>query len=258
MSQLNVLDAPCKKTFIYVPISSVLPVMLNRDDILDKILQEKTCTESQSGHYKTFSDKSYFKENPLLSGEELCISLGLYIDDFEICNPLGTLRKKRRVCAIYWVMANLPVRYRSSLSSIYLAILCNSNNLKTFGYDRIVEPLLKDLYLLENQGFYVHRLGTNVGGTVLDVSSDNLGAHYFAGIQESFNIDKFCHFCLASHGDIQTVSVISGAFTLRTKASYNEGVAELKENENLTNVDGVKRVCFKQINLFPCNNRISP
>ena len=75
------------------------------------------------------------------------------------------------------------------MSSIYLALLCKSVDVKTFGYDRIVEPLLKDLQLLENEGIYINRLGTSVKGTVSYVSSDNLGAHSFAGFQESFNVD---------------------------------------------------------------------
>ena len=126
----------------------------------------------------------------------------MYIDDFEVCNPLGTSRKKHKLCAIYWVIANLPVRDRSSLCTIYLAALCKSQDVKTFGYSPILQPLLRDLKLLENQGIY--RLGTSVRGTVIYISSDNLGAHSFAGFEESFNVDKFCRFCLAGRKDIQT------------------------------------------------------
>lgn len=104
-----------------------------------------------------------------MSGEEFCISLGLYIDAFGICNPLGG--KKHKVTAIYWVLADLPVKYRSALSSIYLAILCKSNDLKTFGYKQVIEPLLKDLIVLENQGFYISHLDTCVKGTVTKATS---------------------------------------------------------------------------------------
>lgn len=145
-----VLDLPLKKAFVYVPVLKTLQRLLNRGDVIDKVLEEAN-TESLPAHYKTLFDGLYFKENPLMSGEDQIISLGLYIDDFELCNPLGTSRKKHKLCAIYWVIANLPVKYRSS-SSIYLALVCKSVDAKTFGYDRIVEPLLRDLQLLENQG----------------------------------------------------------------------------------------------------------
>ncbi|XP_034546085.1 uncharacterized protein LOC117817472 isoform X1 [Notolabrus celidotus] len=253
-----VLDLPSKKTFVYVPVLKTLQVLLNRGDIIDKILEEAS-TGSKPGHYKASFDGSYFKENPLLSGENQCISLALYIDDFEVCNPLGTSRKKHKLCAIYWVIANLPVKYRSSLSSIYLALLCRSVDAKTFGYENIVEPLLRDIKLLENQGIYISRLGTSVRGTVLYVSSDNLGAHSFAGFQESFNVDKFCRFCLASRSDIQSCSVQSGSFLLRTKESHNENLYMLRENEKLKSIDGVKRDCvLNRLSYFHCITGFPP
>lgn len=224
-----------KKTFVYVPILSVLTELLNRN--------EKESLALQSGHFKTFRDGLFFKENPLLSRQELSISIGLYIDDFETCNPLGTSRKKNKVCAIYWVLANLPIKYRSSLQSIYLAVLCNSNDIKTFGYEKILEPFIKDLQILENQGLFIQRLGASVKGTVLFVSADNLAAHSLAGFQESFTVDKFCRFCLASRRDIQTTEVRGGLFPLRTKLTHEADVLEVKQSELIQNVNGVKRNC---------------
>lgn len=96
----------------------------------------------------------YYKQNPLFSGsEDLAISIGLYVDEFEICNPLGTSRKKHKITAIYWVLAHLPAKHRSILSNIYLAVLSNSNDVKNFGFEPVVEPLLKELCTLENQAF---------------------------------------------------------------------------------------------------------
>lgn len=252
-----VLDFSSKKTFVYVPILRVLQALLNRGDVIDRVLEENR--KSPSGQYKSFFDASYCKENPLVNGEDLSISLGLYIDDFEICNPLGTSRKKHKLCAIYWIIGNLPVRDRSSLSTIYLAALCKSQDIKTFGYGPIVQPLLRDLQLLEKEGIYIDRLGTSVRGTVLYISSDNLGAHSFAGFQESFNVDKFCRFCLASRKDIQTCSVRSGSFVLRTIESHNLNLSELKENTNLKSVNGVKRECvLNELQYFHCITGFPP
>lgn len=113
----------------------------------------------------------------------MAISIGLYVDEFEVCNPLGTSRKKHKITAIYWVLSDLPAKYRSTLSNIYLAVLSNSNDATKFGFEPVVEPLLKELCTLENQGFYIDRLGSFIKGTVLYVSSDNLGAHSLAGFQ---------------------------------------------------------------------------
>lgn len=70
-----------------------------------------------------------------------------------------------------------------------------------------------------------------------------MGAHSLAGFQESFNVDKFCRFCLASRKDIQTTELRSDSFPLRTKLSYEACVSELKQNADITCVNGVKRDC---------------
>lgn len=69
------------------------------------------------------------------------------------------------------------------------------------------------------------------------LSSDNLGAHSFAGFQEYFIVDKFFHFCLASRSDIHSCSVQSKSFLLRTKEFYNEKICRVRENENSKSVD---------------------
>lgn len=182
----------------------------------------------------------YFKENRLLT--ELGIALGLYIDDFELCNPLGTSKKKHKVCGIYWVIANLPIRLISTLSSIYLAVLCKTVHIKQYSYSKVLEPLIRDLQHLENIGVFVQSLGSYVKGTVLFVSADNLGAHSLPGYQESFNVEKFCRFCLANRVDIQEHDVRSGNFTLRTPQLFDEAVTVLQTTD-ASCVDGLKKDC---------------
>ena len=233
-----VLNAQEKNhSFVYVPILDLLSKLLERSEILQTLQR----SNEQEGHYSSFQDSEHFKENKLLS-EELGIALGLYIDDFEICNPLGTSKKKHKVCGIYWVIVNLPIRLRSTLSSIYLAALCKTVHIKQYGYSKVLEPLIRDLEHLEKTGVFVKRLGSCIKGTVIYVSADNLGAHSLAGYQESFNVDKFCRFCLASLKDIQQHDVRSGAFILRTPELFDEAINVLHTTD-ASCVDGLKREC---------------
>ena len=129
----------------------------------------------------------FTKTNELFSGSDITIALNLYVDDFEICNPLGTSRKKHKITAVYLVLADVPSLLRSELNSIFLAILCRAEDVKRFGYSAVLEPLLKDLVYLEEEGLYVPALGRRVKGTVFSVVADNLGTHSMGGFVESFS-----------------------------------------------------------------------
>ena len=166
-----ILDAKNKRSFQYVPILKSLQQLLSRSDIIDKVFeshqrQNVTCSGG-SYQFKSSRDGSIFKGNRFLAGENPRIILNLYVDDFETCNPLGTSRKKHKLCAVYWVLSNLPPGSHSSLSSIYLAVLCKTDDVKTYGFDKVFEPLLEDLKTLEELGVCVPLLVESVKGTIV-------------------------------------------------------------------------------------------
>lgn len=162
--------------------------------ILHMRFWKKTISSTQ---YESFQDGKNFKQNPFFAVDEPRIALILYADDFEVCNPLGTSRKKQKITAVYWTLANLPPGLRSTLFAINLAILCKAVDVKRFGYDIVLEPLLKDLSVLE-QGVFVAYAGKNIKGSVYCVAADNLGAHSLGGLVENFTGPYICRFCLIS------------------------------------------------------------
>lgn len=108
------LDTQENLSYQYVPILQTLRHILNNKDVAHEVLK-KTVSSTQ---YKSFQDGKYFKENPFFAVEEPRIALILYVDDFEVCNPLGTSCKKHKITAVYWVLANVPPGLRSTLSAI--------------------------------------------------------------------------------------------------------------------------------------------
>ena len=90
-------------TVMYVPILQMIQELFRNTDILNKITEPNT----EPGQYVSCSDGSHFLENELLSTGDLILPLQLYIDDLEIANPLGTSRKIHKLCAVYWVLANV-------------------------------------------------------------------------------------------------------------------------------------------------------
>lgn len=234
-----ILDSKDGKTYQYVPVLQSLSQLLQNCDIVQTIV--KNAVSSTSGQYCTFRDGSHFKENAFFASEELRLSLLLYCDDFEICNPLGTSRKKHKVTAIYWVLADIPPVLRSTLSSIYLAVLCKANDVKKYGYSRVLEPLLNDLKNLEENGVFVPSLGKTVKGTVFSVIADNLGAHSLAGFVESFSGSHICRFCVGQRSQFEEAEVRAGVFPLRTKQQHELDIQEALASRS--HCHGVKKHC---------------
>lgn len=194
-----VLDQTNRKSFQYIPLLESLQQLLNCEAVLNKTvnLKEKYKQgDSDKPVFKSFWDGVLLNRNAILS-TGCAISLILYVDDFEICNPLGTSRKKHKICAIYWILGNLLPGCHSSLSSIHLAALIKSNDVKVYGFDKVLEPFVIDLITLEQHGIFIEKLGKTLRGTVQCIVADNLGAHSIAGFVQSFSGRYVCRFCTA-------------------------------------------------------------
>ena len=254
------LDRKNNKTFQYVPLLKSLQQLLNCETTLNKAihLKKKHPVQSDKQVYRSFWDGRLCKSNAILS-KECAISVILYVDDFEICNPLGTSRKKHKICALYWILGNLPPGCHSSLSSIHLAALINSSDVKVYGYEKVLEPLIADLITLEQHGVFVEKLGKTLKGTLQCVIADNLGAHSIAGFVESFSGSYVCRFCTADRSEIQDKEVGAGAFCLRTEEIHTNHLKTLEEN-SLNNCFGVKRKCVlsKKLTTFNVSSGFPP
>ena len=51
----------------------------------------------------------------------------------------------------------------------------------------MLDPLLKDLVILEEHGAFISQLNEVIKGSVSCIITDNLGAHGLAGFVESFS-----------------------------------------------------------------------
>ena len=214
---------------VYVPILPMIQELFKHTDAFDKI-QEARC--SQPSHYMSHRDGSYIHANELLSASpELKLPLILYVDELEVSNPLGTSRKIHKLLSVYWVLADLPSKYRSALHVIQLALLCKVPDLQSYGYEKVLGPLVQDIQTLENDGVFIESLGQSVKGTVFCVAADNLAAHGLAGFVQSFRSEYVCRFCLATQDQFRSQDASEGEFVLRTKASHDLNVQNVTQGE---------------------------
>ncbi|KAL6486275.1 hypothetical protein MHYP_G00056670 [Metynnis hypsauchen] len=74
-----------RKTVAYVPLLQMLQKMLNKQDVFRKTSSTPVVVPNE---FNTCRDGKWFRENDLLSSDELTLALNLYIDDFEVANHL--------------------------------------------------------------------------------------------------------------------------------------------------------------------------
>ncbi|XP_071814886.1 uncharacterized protein [Apostichopus japonicus] len=228
-------------TMVYISVPTMIQKLLQRTDVMDKVL----LNEETSQKYCSFKDGSVYKTNPFFENGDFRLAIGLYMDEFEVCNPLGTSKKKHKILAVYWVLADIPAKFRSQLHVIQLAALVKSIHVKEFGFEKSLLQLWQDLSFIENEGVFIESLGENLKGTVVYVSSDNLGAHQFGGFMESFgpNVLRPCRACMATNSDIQDVHFQLDKCVKRNKENFSYHIQQVEDDASVSKVYGVKRDC---------------
>ena len=234
------------RTFSYIPILSVLRNILLKPDALHEVVSGVTERRVHSAKYCDFRDGLFFSNNSLCQIEETVLLIGLYQDDFEVANPLGTSRKVHKICSFYWTLINIPHRFRSSLQVINTCILCKTTDFKYFGKEAVLRPLLRDIHTLETNGLYVDLLQAEVKGTLAFISADNLGAHTIGGFFENFStVQHFCRFCCITLSDfLQSENPNLWVSQFRDKEVYEEQVQLLRDNTENSRRCGLKTECI--------------
>lgn len=128
---------------------------------------------SEGGHrcidnvYERFCCGAKYQTTEIYQSNKHCLQIQIATDDFEPCNPLQSKAGSYKICAVYFVIRNMPAEYLSKLQNIYLICLCNSNDLKTkeTDFNNIWNLIVKDISYLENVGIDVDD-STNIKGAL--------------------------------------------------------------------------------------------
>ncbi|XP_071812827.1 uncharacterized protein [Apostichopus japonicus] len=187
-----------KETFEYVSILGTLQSMLLNAEILAHVINGHSSRDPDI--MMDYCDGAKFKCSRLFQIHSTAIQIHLYVDDFEVVNPLGTYTGTHKVNAMYMFIGNVEPKYRSSVNHIQLVWLCKSSLMKKYGLDTIIKPLMDDLNILEEHGIQVnvHGVEHKFYGSVCSVIADNLASHFIGGFTESFSGFRVCRFCMCT------------------------------------------------------------
>ena len=228
--------------FSYVPILETLKNILDNPELTNLFKPRHIPKE---GVYTDIRDAKYFKENLLFSKENDALQIQLFYDDFETANPLGSKKGIHKLGAIYFTLRNFPPIFNSALININLCALFHAQDIKRYGFNLILEPLVNDIKVLETEGLNISMSERVIHGTIVQVTGDNLGLHGLFGFVESFSARYCCRFCLLEKTCFQTVFCEDNPeVVLRTIEMHTQHCQTLQTDSTLPHTYGVKRTCL--------------
>lgn len=104
--------------------------------------------------------------------EKNALQIHLFYDDFETANPLGSKKGIHKLGGMYFTLRNFPPQFNSSLTNIHLCVLFHAQDIKTYGFDAILEAIVSDIKVLEIKG--IQGPDGFVRGSIVPVTADNL------------------------------------------------------------------------------------
>ena len=207
-----------EESFIYIPILESIQQHLRNKRIASMIF--KTPTLSSEGVYYDIYDGYLYRYDPYFQRHKNGLIIILYHDELEVCNPLGSNAETHKVDMYYCTIGNLNPKFRSMICAIRLFAIVNTKFVKTYGIQKILDPVIDDLKKLYD-GYQIEINGNRfeIFGKVLLCTGDTLGQHLWGGFKERVGIAfQKCRSCLCNFNEMQQSSD-ENHFVVRTKNS---------------------------------------
>ena len=229
-------DTSSDESFQYVPIINSLKALFTDLAVMQQLLLPQQFSGGSSV-LNDYSDGAMFKNNIFLGSGGFRIHIILYLDAFEIVNPLGSARSKYKLMAVYYTLGNLHTFSRSKLNAMQLVLLCKEKCISVHNQEQLFAPLISDLKKLETAGVDIG-LEERVKGTVVSITDDNLGQHWIGGFTTNFTSALYvCRYCEIQGRDF--LMHCDFASPLRTVTSYDNCICNLPhQSEN--SICGIK------------------
>lgn len=166
-----------------------------------------------------------------------------YYDELEICNPLGSSAKKHKLGIVFFSVANMNPKRRSTFKAIFLSTITKVSIVEAHGIDAILKPFVDDLNVLGTTGITVTVNGEAkvYHGALLAFLADNLASHSIGGFKESMSFAKrFCRTCLTDKNDSYD-HFTEEEFQLRSPSEHIRQCEEVLNDQTKSIEYGVNR-----------------
>ena len=180
----------------YVPIHKLLKCILDSKNFMSTVLQYQC---SNDGLLRDFHDGQFCKEHNSQN-----LKLPLYVDKCEFANSLGSKAGLHKIGVVYCTVSGLTPKISFTVVQLFLVAMFNEEDVKMYGYDIIMRPLVDDIKELETNGVHIDSdvFNGTVRMSIAQVSGDNLGANGICGFVERFVGNYHCRHCKMHRNDM--------------------------------------------------------
>lgn len=143
----------------YVPILETLQRLFKDKSVSQEYVRTNEDQNEKSSDccLSDITDGLALKNNELFINNPNSLRIILYADAFELCNPLGSSKKKHKLVGVYMTIGNFRPHLRSVVDNALLVLLCREADMNFFGKEKIFHELVEDLKKLENEGIQIHK-----------------------------------------------------------------------------------------------------
>lgn len=183
-----------------LPIRAQIRVLFEQKNLLSDVLSHMQTLKLDNDNYQNYIQGPIWKKKCEFYPDRILIPYFLYADDLEINNSLGSHSQTHSVCNFYYSFPCFP-KIEGKLDNIFLAAVIKTQDMKKYGNEKCLKPLIEELKLLEQEGLeFIFPDGKkqNVYFLLGLVLGDNLGLNSLLNFSKSFSSNFFCRFCKAS------------------------------------------------------------
>ncbi|XP_065672066.1 uncharacterized protein LOC105845782 isoform X1 [Hydra vulgaris] len=249
-----------KKFFQYIPILEVIKKFVQHKDIWASIHRANENEDQTNDLLCSYADGNIFHKHAVFCKKNHALRIHMYIDEFEVCNPIGSHRSTHKLCAFYFFIGNLEYKYHSQLKYIHLCLLVKEKYIKqSKTYAEILKPLISDLIELCLNGIALNINCENLQlyGALATISADNLSAHALAGFRCAFNSGHICRYCMLQYEDKEKL-LQETVLTLRTETLHKYHLQAINPGISGRVYEVVKRCRFLDLSYFKLTESFPP
>lgn len=231
---------PTNCTAQFIPTRHVLKKFFELKDILsdtfDYMNEIKSCDTILMNFIQGSLWQNKTKEH---DKNQMVLPIFLFIDDYEVGNPLGSHSGIHKLGAVYLTVPCIPIHRQASLNNIFLTLLFHSSDRQQFGNNIIFRLIIDELNYLKETGIDVNtdKFEGNIKFELGLIIGDNLGVHSITGFVESFSSNYPCRMCKIKKEDMRKQCYVD--ITLqRSWEQYNLDVSEGDVTRS-----GIKEAC---------------